>query len=376
MRDLGQAQVDRAVDARAVDREVRGQPHAPVVPGRLRVPLVGEHQPGGEGEVGRHQGEPGRALHLLGERPGDRVGHVHLAALQGGQPGRLVRDVPEHERLHHRGLPPVLLVGLQGQLDPRLERDELVRPRAHRGLLEALVAHLLDVLPRHDPGGAGRRGRVEGQEVGPRLLQGEADAVGVERLDLGDLALEEGRARPAVALEGELHVLGRHHVAVVETDVLAQHELVDEAVLRLGPRLGERRRHRLAGHRLHEGVVQGVQHHEGRDDAGGLGRIEPGRGQGDVNGPRDLALGPGGHGGSSGNRARPRREAGPGAAPRSGRRSSGGASSIGTSWSEKGKGRERAAGEAAGKTIEHLRRSRITAVSSMRRKVGALAKSD
>ena len=55
------------------------------------------------------------------------------------------------------------------------------------------------------------------------------------------------------------------------------------------PRLGEARRQRLARHRLHHRVVQRVEHHEGRDDALRLGRVEPGRRQRDVNAPRSAA---------------------------------------------------------------------------------------
>ena len=99
------------------------------------------------------------------------------------------------------------------------------------------------------------------------------------------------RRRAAIALEGELHVVGGDGLAVVEPRALAQHELVDEAVLGQAPRLGQARRHGVAGHRLHQRVVQRVEHHERRADPGRLGGIEPGRGERDVNGPGHLPLG-------------------------------------------------------------------------------------
>src|SRR6516162_1131557 len=43
-------------------------------------------------------------------------------------------------------------------------------------------------------------------------------------------------------------------LAVVEPGPPTQYELVDEAVLREAPRLGQARRHRVARHRLHQGV--------------------------------------------------------------------------------------------------------------------------
>src|SRR5688572_31361552 len=65
-------------------------------------------------------------------------------------------DAP-HEALHGRRLAPVPVVCLQHHLEARVEGHELVRSRAHGGLLEAFVAHLLDVLLRNDP----RRARSE-----------------------------------------------------------------------------------------------------------------------------------------------------------------------------------------------------------------------
>src|SRR5215471_11056285 len=67
--------------------------------------------------------------------------------------------------------------------------------------------------------------------------------------------------------------------AVVELRVLAQDELVGEPVLGRRPRLGQARRADVARHRLHERVVQRVEHHEGCDQRFGVAGVEPARDQ-------------------------------------------------------------------------------------------------
>src|SRR5262249_38396150 len=115
------------------------------------------------------------------------------------------------------------------------ERDELVGPGADRRSLEAIVADLFDVLLRHDPAGAGGRRAVERQEVGPRLLEAEADAMRVDKVDARGPRLE--RPRPGAALwpHRELDVLGSHRVAIVKRNAATQDELVREAVGRHRP---------------------------------------------------------------------------------------------------------------------------------------------
>src|SRR5439155_1522016 len=81
------------------------------------------------------------------------------------------------------------------------------------------------------------RRAVERHEVGPRLLEAEANALGIDDLDRGHPGLERGGAATLVALERELHVVGGQRLAVVEPQALAQHELVAEPVLRDRPRL-------------------------------------------------------------------------------------------------------------------------------------------
>ena len=259
------------------------------MPRGLGIPLVGEVEPERALDDGGLQREARRALELLGELAANRVGQVHLAALQRGQPGRLVGDDAQDQPLHARRLPPVLLERLEDQLHARREGDELVGPRADRGLLEALLPHALHVLPRHDPARAGGA-RVEREEIGPGLLEPEAHASRVRCLHRGDAILEPLARGATVAIEGELHVLRGDRRAVVEAGVLSQDELVREPVLGHRPRLRQARRLRPRRHGLHHGVVQRVEHHEGRDHAGRLGRVEPGGRQRDVHAPGELAF--------------------------------------------------------------------------------------
>src|SRR5207247_10393440 len=114
---------------------------------------------------------------------------------------------------------------------------------ANRMSAEAVVADLGDVLLRHHDPGRRRGGAVEGHEVGPWLLQVEAHRQRIDGLDLSDTRLELRRARALVALEPELHVLGRDGVAVVELEPSAQLELIALGVGTLLPRLRQARTH-------------------------------------------------------------------------------------------------------------------------------------
>jgi hypothetical protein len=83
-------------------------------------------------------------------------------------------------------------------------------------------------------------------------VQLEADAIGIDHGDLAHLLLEDARALGP--LKAELHVLSSEGLTVVELEPLAQLELVRALIGADGPRLGEARRHEIAGHRLHQGV--------------------------------------------------------------------------------------------------------------------------
>ncbi len=262
------------------------------MPGRLLIPLErAEVEPLGCRDDGGHELETRRAPGLLAEGAPQRVRHVGLATLEHGQPGDVLGNDLPHEALHRRRLAPVAVVGLEDHLDAGVHRSEAVRAGADGRLLESVVSDLLDVLLGHDPARAGRRRGVEGQKVRPRLLQPKAHAVGVDDVHAGDPVLQQLGRGAAVALERELHVLRGERVAVVEHHALSQHELVAEPIPGHRPRLGERRRHAVARHGLHHRVVDGVQHLHDRDDAGVLARIEPRRGDGDVDRPRHLRLG-------------------------------------------------------------------------------------
>ena len=61
----GGAEVLRLVERAAVDGVVGGQPHPPVVPGRLGIPLVEEIEVEGPDPPGEGELEVGIPLHLL-----------------------------------------------------------------------------------------------------------------------------------------------------------------------------------------------------------------------------------------------------------------------------------------------------------------------
>src|SRR5207245_3678950 len=122
-----------------VDRVVGCQTDASIVPRRLRVPLVWEIDPeGGLADV-RLERQPRAPADLLGQGTADRVGDIDLAALQAGQPRGLVGDRFQRQALHVRRLAPVLLEGLDHELDARREREEPVRAGADGRLSEAYV---------------------------------------------------------------------------------------------------------------------------------------------------------------------------------------------------------------------------------------------
>ena len=174
-----------------------------------------------------------------------------------------------------------LLERLQHQFHAGGERDELVWAGADRRLLEPVLAHLLHVFFRHDPGGTGGT-RIEGEEIRPWLLQFEADVLRIRRLHRVHALLHQTMPGAAIALERKFHIVGGDRLAIVEQRALAQHEVVAEPVLGRGPGFRETRRRVLPGHRLHHGIVQRVHQHERRDDARRLCRIEPCRRQRDV----------------------------------------------------------------------------------------------
>jgi len=281
------------VDRLAVDGEIGRQADAAVRPRRLGIPLVGKDEPLAGGWNEGRELQPGRAHELFGEWAADRVGDVGLATLEHGEPRGVFRDGAEDEALDGRRLAPVRLERLQDELDPRGERYEAIGAGPHGRLLVVVVADLLDVFLGNDPAGAGGA-RVEGEEIGPRLLETEPHSSAVQHLDRCQSILQGLCRGASVAVVRELDVLGGHGLAVVELRPLAHDELVGEPVLGHRPRLGEARRLRVTGHRLEHRVVERVEEHVGRDDPRRLGGIEPGRRDRHVDGPRQLAFGRGG----------------------------------------------------------------------------------
>jgi hypothetical protein len=71
----------------------------------------------------------------------------------------------------------------------------------------------------------------------------------------------------------------------VEAGALAQHEIVASPILGSGNRLGKAWRKRLVGHRFDYCIAQSIEHHQRRDDAGRLGRLEPRGRQRDMDAP-------------------------------------------------------------------------------------------
>src|SRR5439155_20563894 len=108
----------------------------------------------------------------------------------------------------------------QDELDARGERDEPVRAGTDRNFLEAFVAEPLYGPLRHDPAGP-RRAGVEGHEVGPGLLEPEADTCSVRNLDAGHLLFERLERGAPVSLERKLDVLAGDEIAVVKPDAFA-----------------------------------------------------------------------------------------------------------------------------------------------------------
>ena len=151
----------------------RRLPHAPFVPRRLRVPLVKEAHPDGPWITVGLSVQARRALDPRRARRGSsrrcrprRASAPRAASLRPGS--------PEHQALHVGGLAPVALERLHHQLDARVERDEPVGPGADRRLLETVVAHVFDILLRHDPPAPVALPRRSGSRA--RRLEPEAHA--------------------------------------------------------------------------------------------------------------------------------------------------------------------------------------------------------
>src|SRR5262245_50514384 len=191
---------ERVVDAFAVNREARRTAHALIMPRRLRVPLLGKVEAERCLHDGGLEGQTRRLLHSRRQFTADGIGNIDLPPLEGSQARGFVGNDLEDEALHAWRFAPVLVEGLQDQLHAGREGDELVGSCANWGLLEAVIADLLDVSAGDDP--PSRRGaRVKGQKVWPRLFEPEADKAGTRDFDPGDTVLKQVARSATVALE-------------------------------------------------------------------------------------------------------------------------------------------------------------------------------
>src|SRR5437773_7442330 len=79
---------------------------------------------------------------------------------------------------------------ITSSLDAGSVAHELVGPEADRRALEAVVAHTLHVLLRHDPARAGHDAPVVRHEIGPRLVENEPYARRARDHHVLDLVVE------------------------------------------------------------------------------------------------------------------------------------------------------------------------------------------
>src|SRR5262249_32205780 len=180
-----------------------------------------------------------------------QIRNVDFSTFECGEARREIWDYSEDQALDGRRLSPISVEGLKHEFHTGRKRHEAVRPSADRRLLEALVTDLLDVLFRHDPARPGCQRAVEDHEIGPWLVQPDPNASWIGYFHLGDMVLEDGSEATTVALEGEFDVLGRDRLAIVESHALPQDKVIDEAVGRHAPGLGQTRRQASSRHRLY-----------------------------------------------------------------------------------------------------------------------------
>jgi len=76
----------------------------------------------------------------------------------------------------------------------------------------------------------------------------------------------------------------------VESQALAELELIDQSIRALRPRLCQAGRHIIPGERFEQRVMEGIQKHKGRGNPGRFGRIEIGRSDRGVKGDDELSL--------------------------------------------------------------------------------------
>src|SRR5882672_2996191 len=232
-----EAQTGSLVNGLSIDGVVGRQTYPLVMPGRLRVPLLSKIEPLNGGMPGVDQDQLWITLDLFSHFAFQGKRDVSLAPLEHGQAGRPLGYAFHNDAFDIRGMPPVRFIGLQDQFYARRMAHELIRAHTDRMLFEAVLPHLLQVFLGHDYPRCGRRGAIEGHEVGPGLMHMEAHRAGIYHLNVFDLCLEFRRADPFVACEAKDNILSSTGITVVELQTRAQLELVRQAVWTFTPRL-------------------------------------------------------------------------------------------------------------------------------------------
>ena len=112
-----EAETGDLVDRLTIQRVVGREPHALVVPRRLRIPLLGELDPVDRRVLGRDELQPRVALHVLRVLAVERVGDVGFAVLQHRHPRRPLGHALHDEPLDDGHAAPVARVRLEHDLD-------------------------------------------------------------------------------------------------------------------------------------------------------------------------------------------------------------------------------------------------------------------
>src|SRR6185437_12055135 len=232
----------------AVDRQRQRLAHAHLGDRRiLHLRLVGAPELEDRLHRARHrqhlQPGPRGAKHGLGADRRDRC----LAGAHHRQPCALLRHQEDREILEVRPAAPMRR-GHRGELDAvaRHVADELPGAAADRLLAELLLADLLDIGLGHDRALRRYRARQGRRQADLRAGGVHLDRQVVDHLDALDRAPHARRrggerARPHLALEAELHVVGGELVAVVEGLARPDVEGPGEAVRGEFPAFGDTR---------------------------------------------------------------------------------------------------------------------------------------
>src|SRR2546428_13423030 len=152
------------------------------------------------------------------------VADVDPAGPKPRHAGGQISDTPDVDRLHARSSPPVLVPGLERSLHAGFLAYELERAGAHGTGFEAVLAHLLVIVPGNDPPDPATGPAVEIEEVNERPLEVEDNRAVVHDLDVLDLILKVLEVEATIVLVGPLDVRRRERTAILEFQTGAQAE--------------------------------------------------------------------------------------------------------------------------------------------------------